>query len=101
MKKTYETIVKDSTKHYICGWCDAKLEMRTDRRRARIVADVERWTGNTGGIRTVIRYLDIDTARTILRQCRQARKLALTSNDNYQAYLGGYDTVYAVLSSMV
>jgi hypothetical protein len=73
MSRTYERIVTTAPyKAEIYDNCVSYLEMRKDRRRARVVVQGTKWIGNTGGYHEYSVYLNMDEARKLLRKYRRA-----------------------------
>jgi len=73
MSRTYERIVTTAPyKAEIYDGCVSYLDMRKDRRRARVVIQGTKWEGNTGGYHEYVTYLPMDEARKALRKYRRA-----------------------------
>lgn len=73
MSRTYERIVTTAPyKAEIYDNCVAYLEMRKDRRRARVVVQGTQWHGNTGGYHEYSAYINPAWARKVLRNYRKA-----------------------------
>ena len=73
MSRTYERIVTTAPyKAEIYENCVSYLEMRKDRKRARVVVQGTKWIGNSGCYHEYVAYLDMDTARKVLRNYRKA-----------------------------
>jgi hypothetical protein len=70
---TYERIVTTAPyKAEIYDGCVSYLEMRKDKRRARVVVQGTKWVGNTGGYYEYVTYLTMAEARKVLRRYRRA-----------------------------